>query len=45
MGVNAAADILAALNPDAMITFYEKSGEGVKIPMRKNTLKMEKLPE
>jgi hypothetical protein len=45
MGVNAAADILAALNPDALITFYEKSGETGKIPMRKNTLKMEMLPE
>jgi len=44
MGVNAAADILAVLKADAMITFYENSGEGEKIPMRKNTFKMEKLP-
>jgi len=45
MGVNAAADILAAINPDALITFYEKTGDDGKIPMRKNTFKMEKLPE
>jgi hypothetical protein len=45
MAVNAAADILAVLNPDAMITFFENSGEGGKISMRKNTFKMEKLPE
>jgi hypothetical protein len=45
IGVNAAADIIATLNPDALITFYEKSGEDGKIPMRKNTFKMEKLPE
>jgi hypothetical protein len=45
MGVNAAADVLAALNPDALITFYEKSIADSKIQMRKNTLKMEKLPE
>jgi len=45
MGVNAAADVLAGLNPDALITFFEKSAEEGKIHMRKNTLKMEKLPE
>jgi hypothetical protein len=45
MGVNAAADVLAAINPDALITFYEKPGEDGKIPMRKNTFKMEKPPE
>ena len=45
MGVNAAADVLAAINPDALITFYEKPGEDGKIPMRKNTYKMEKPPE
>jgi hypothetical protein len=44
IAVNAAADILAALDPDAMITFYEKSGEGGKIPIRKNAFKLEKLP-
>jgi hypothetical protein len=45
IGVNAAADILATLNPNALITFYEKPGEEGKIPMRRNTLKMEILPE
>ena len=45
MGVNAAADVLAAINPDALITFYEKPGEDGKIPMRKNTFKIEKPPE
>jgi len=45
MGVNAAADVLTAINPDAMIIFYEKSTEDSKIQMRKNTLKIEKLPE
>jgi hypothetical protein len=45
MGVNAAADVLAALKPDALITFYEKPGGDEKIPMRKNTFKMEKPPE
>ena len=45
MAVNAAADILAGLKEDAILTFYENSGDGGKIPMRKNTFKMEKLPE
>jgi hypothetical protein len=45
IGVNAAADVLAILNPDALITFFEKSDEDEKIPMRKNTYKMERLPE
>jgi hypothetical protein len=45
MGVNAAADILAVLNPDAMITLYENSGESGKISIRKNVFKMEKLPD
>ena len=45
MGVNAAADVLSAINPDALITFYEKPGEDGKIPMRKNTIKIEKPPE
>jgi len=45
MGVNAAADVLAAIKPNALITFYEKPGEDGKIPMRKNTIKMEKPPE
>ena len=45
IGVNAAADILAAVNPDAMITFYEKNNNGGNIPLRHNLFKMEKLPE
>jgi hypothetical protein len=45
MGVNAAADVLTAINQDALITFYEKPGEDGKIPMRKNTIKIEKPPE
>jgi hypothetical protein len=44
IAVNAAADILAVINPDAMITFYENSGEGGKISIRKNIYKLEKLP-
>ena len=45
IAVNAAADILAVLMEDATLTFYESSGESGKISMRKNTFKMEKLPE
>jgi hypothetical protein len=45
IGVNAAADILAALKADAVITFYENSAPDGKIIMRKNTFRMEKLPE
>ena len=45
IGVNAAADILAAINPDAYITFFEKPGEGGNIPLRKSLFKMEKLPD
>jgi len=44
IAVNAAADILAAINPDALVTFYENSSEGGKIPIRKNVIKLEKLP-
>jgi len=45
MGVNAAADILAAINKNALITFYEKPSEECKINMRKNTFKLEEPPE
>jgi len=45
IAVNTAADVLAVLNPGAMITYYEKSGEDAKIPMRKNLYKMEMLPD
>ena len=44
IAVNAAADILTAINPDAIVTFYEISGEGGKILLRKNVIKLEKLP-
>ena len=45
IAVNASADVLSAVNPDAIITYYEKPEEGGNIPMRKNLLKMEKLPD
>ena len=45
IGVNAAADVLAAHDPGASITYYEKAGEGGNIPLRKNLFRMEKLPE
>jgi len=45
IGVNSAADVLAAVNPGASVTYYEKSGEGGNIPLRKNLFRMEKLPE
>jgi len=44
IAVNAAADILSAINPDAMITFYENPCESGKISIRKNVFKLEKLP-
>ena len=44
IAVNAAADVLAAKNPGAFITFFEKSGEGGNIPLRKNLYGMERLP-
>ena len=45
IAVNAAADVLAKLNPEAVITYYEKPDEGGNIPMRKNLVKMERLPD
>jgi len=45
IGVNSAADVLAAVNPRASVTYFEKSGEGGNIPLRKNLFRMEKLPE
>ena len=45
IGVNAAADVLVVQNPGAVITYLENSGEGGNIPLRKNLLRMEKLPE
>ena len=44
IGVNAAADVLAALNPAAVIGYFEKTGEEGNITMRKNTFRMEELP-
>ena len=45
IAVNASADVLSAVNPGAVITYYEKPEEGGSIPMRKNLLKMERLPD
>ena len=45
IAVNASADVLSTVNPGAIITYYEKPEEGGKIPMRKNLLKMERLPD
>ena len=45
IGVNAAADVLAEMNPRAFITFFEKPGEGGNIPLRQNLFMMEKLPD
>jgi hypothetical protein len=45
IGVNIAADILAVLEPSSSITYFEKSGEGGNISLRKNLVKMERLPE
>ena len=44
VSVNAAADILAALNPNASIAFFEGSGEGENIPLRKNVFILEDFP-
>ena len=45
ISVNIAADTLAAVNGAASISYYEKPGEGGNIPLRKNLVKMERLPE
>ena len=45
IAVNAAADVLSALNPDASITYFERAGEEGNIPLRKNLFKMETLPD
>lgn len=44
IAVNAAADVLAAVNPAAFLTFYEEEGEENSITLRKNLVKLEKLP-
>jgi hypothetical protein len=45
IGVNIAADVLAAMDPGALITYFEIPGEGGNITLRKNIVRMEKLPE
>ena len=46
IALNAAADVLTTVNPGAFICYYEKNpGEGGKLLPRKNTVKLEKLPE
>ena len=50
IAVNAAADVLAALNPGAVISYFENTGEGDavpagNIPMRKTLFRMEMPPE
>ena len=45
IGVNAAADVLATINPDACITYFEKPGDGGNIPLRKSLFGMAKLPD
>jgi len=45
IGVNSAADIMSLVNPGASITYVEKPGEGGNIPLRKNLVRIEKLPD
>jgi hypothetical protein len=45
IAVNAAADVLAGISPDAAISFYEKAGEGGGIHLRPNLFRLEELPE
>ena len=45
IAVNAAADVLSVLNPGACITYFEKADEEANIPMRKNLVKLERLPD
>ena len=44
IGVNAAADVLAALNPAASITYLEKSDESINLPLKQNLFRLENLP-
>jgi hypothetical protein len=44
IAVNAAADVLAGINPGAKISFYEKPGEGGSIHLRPNLFRLEELP-
>ena len=43
--VNAAADALASVDPRALITYFERSGEDGNILARKNLVKMDRLPD
>ena len=45
IAVNIAADALSAVKLDAHILYFEKPGEGEKIPLRKNVLRMEELAD
>jgi hypothetical protein len=44
IAVNAAADILAALNPQARISWYETTGEDGDIAVRSNMFQLSRLP-
>jgi hypothetical protein len=45
IAVNATADVLARANLGAVISFYEKNGEGNSIPLRPNLFRLEELPD
>jgi len=44
IAINAAADALAALNRDTLISYFEKPGENGKIKPRKNTFSLSEIP-
>ena len=44
IAVNASADVLATINPNASIFYFEKTGGSGKILLRKNVYKLENLP-
>jgi hypothetical protein len=44
IAVNVAADALAALNPGALISYYEHPGESSGVPLRPNVFRMEEIP-
>jgi hypothetical protein len=43
IGLNIAADVLAIINPNASITYFENSSETCKISLRKNIIRLENL--
>ncbi|MDR0707764.1 MAG: hypothetical protein LBF60_07810 [Treponema sp.] len=45
IAVNAVADVLLAIRPDARISFYEASSEKSDITLRPNLFKVSRLPE